>query len=216
MVLGCDLVVACDEARFGLPEARLGRMPLDGGMTLLQRQVPYRKAMGMLMTGRRISAREALGMGLINEVVPGAELDAAVERWVQALLACAPLSLQAIDQMVKRTSSALASGGSGSDCPLSWPRCHTRARRRCASFREKRKPVWSVTLMTHVITSPCIDVKDGACVQCCPVDCIYEGGRTLYIQPEECIDCGCVYRCARPKRSFTMKNSRNRRPCSPP
>ena len=50
MVLGCDLVVACDEASFGLPEALVGRMPLDGGMTLLQRQIPYRQAMAMLTT----------------------------------------------------------------------------------------------------------------------------------------------------------------------
>jgi NAD-dependent dihydropyrimidine dehydrogenase PreA subunit len=51
-------------------------------------------------------------------------------------------------------------------------------------------------LMAYVIGSPCIDVKDGACVQCCPVDCIYEGGRTLYIHPEECINCGvCVSVC---------------------
>lgn len=50
--------------------------------------------------------------------------------------------------------------------------------------------------MAYVITSPCIDVKDGACVQCCPVDCIYEGERTLYIHPEECINCGvCVSVC---------------------
>ena len=51
MVLGCDLVVACEEASFGLPEALVGRMPLDGGMTLLQRQIPYRQAMAMLLTG---------------------------------------------------------------------------------------------------------------------------------------------------------------------
>ncbi|SLN43285.1 ferredoxin [Oceanibacterium hippocampi] len=44
--------------------------------------------------------------------------------------------------------------------------------------------------MAYVITSPCIDVKDGACVDVCPVDCIYEGGRMFYIQPDECIDCG--------------------------
>lgn len=44
--------------------------------------------------------------------------------------------------------------------------------------------------MTYVIGSPCIDVKDGACVKCCPVDCIYEGSRTLYIHPDECISCG--------------------------
>ena len=44
--------------------------------------------------------------------------------------------------------------------------------------------------MTYVITQPCVDVKDGACVPVCPVDCIYEGGRMLYIHPEECISCG--------------------------
>ena len=43
--------------------------------------------------------------------------------------------------------------------------------------------------MTFVIAEPCIDVKDRACVDECPVDCIYEGGRMLYIQPDECIDC---------------------------
>ena len=50
--------------------------------------------------------------------------------------------------------------------------------------------------MPHVITGACIDIKDGACVKCCPVDCIYEGARTLYIHPDECIDCGiCVSAC---------------------
>ena len=55
MVLGCDIVVACEEASFGLPEPRVGRMPLDGGMTLLQRQIPFRQAMGMLLTGARLA-----------------------------------------------------------------------------------------------------------------------------------------------------------------
>ncbi|WP_447406913.1 enoyl-CoA hydratase-related protein, partial [Clostridium perfringens] len=93
MVLGCDIVVAAEHASFGLPEARVGRLPLDGGMTLLQRQIPHRAAMGMLFTGRRIKAEEALRFGLINEVVPLAELDAAVERWLADILVCAPLSL---------------------------------------------------------------------------------------------------------------------------
>ncbi len=44
--------------------------------------------------------------------------------------------------------------------------------------------------MTYVITEPCIDLKDKACIEECPVDCIYEGGRMLYIQPDECVDCG--------------------------
>jgi NAD-dependent dihydropyrimidine dehydrogenase PreA subunit len=44
--------------------------------------------------------------------------------------------------------------------------------------------------MTYVIGSPCVDIKDRSCVEECPVDCIYEGGRTLYIHPDECVDCG--------------------------
>lgn len=44
--------------------------------------------------------------------------------------------------------------------------------------------------MTYVIAEPCIDLKDRACVEECPVDCIYEGDRKLYIHPDECVDCG--------------------------
>lgn len=44
--------------------------------------------------------------------------------------------------------------------------------------------------MTYVIGAPCIDVLDRACVDECPVDCIYEGERALYIHPDECVDCG--------------------------
>lgn len=50
--------------------------------------------------------------------------------------------------------------------------------------------------MAYVVTSACIDVKDGACVKCCPVDCIYEGARMFYIHPDECITCGiCASVC---------------------
>ena len=50
--------------------------------------------------------------------------------------------------------------------------------------------------MTYVIASTCVDVKDGACQEVCPVECIYEGGRMMYIQPDECIDCGlCLSVC---------------------
>ena len=44
--------------------------------------------------------------------------------------------------------------------------------------------------MTYVIGQPCVDIKDRACVDECPVDCIYEGARMLYIHPDECVDCG--------------------------
>ncbi|WP_240743094.1 indolepyruvate ferredoxin oxidoreductase subunit alpha, partial [Microbacterium sp. K36] len=44
--------------------------------------------------------------------------------------------------------------------------------------------------MTYVIALPCVDLKDKACIDECPVDCIYEGERSLYIHPDECVDCG--------------------------
>ncbi|MBJ7286161.1 MAG: hypothetical protein RJB29_43 [Actinomycetota bacterium] len=44
--------------------------------------------------------------------------------------------------------------------------------------------------MTYIIAQPCVDVKDKSCIEECPVDCIYEGDRMLYIQPDECVDCG--------------------------
>ncbi|BDH56263.1 ferredoxin [Tsukamurella sp. PLM1] len=44
--------------------------------------------------------------------------------------------------------------------------------------------------MTYTIAEPCVDVMDKACIEECPVDCIYEGNRSLYIQPDECVDCG--------------------------
>ena len=50
--------------------------------------------------------------------------------------------------------------------------------------------------MTYVIAEACIDIKDGVCTEVCPVDCIYEGGRMFYIQPDECINCAiCVSVC---------------------
>ena len=108
MMLGCDIVVAAEHATFGLPEPRVGRLPLDGGMVLLQRQIGFRAAMAMLLTGRRLTAAEALAAGLVNEVVPMKDLDAAADRWVTDILACAPLSLRAIKQTVRRTAHLAA------------------------------------------------------------------------------------------------------------
>lgn len=143
MVLGCDIVVACDEASFGLPEPLVGRMPLDGGMTLLQRQIPYRLAMGMLLTGQRITARRALEIGLVNEVVPRAELDAAVARWVEQILACAPLSLQAIKQVVRTTASLSPAQAQAARLPALVAALRSEdADEGVKAFREKRKPQW--------------------------------------------------------------------------
>jgi enoyl-CoA hydratase/carnithine racemase len=104
MVLGCDIVVAAEDAQFGLTEPRVGRLALDGGMALLPRVLPPKIAMGLLLTGGRLAAPEAARHGLVNEVVPRAELDAAVDRWVDGVLACAPLSVRAIKQVARRAA----------------------------------------------------------------------------------------------------------------
>ena len=117
MVLGCDIVIASENATFGLPEPRVGRLPLDGGMVLLQRQIPHRAAMGLLLTGRRIAAAEALRLGIVNEVVPAAELDAAVARWLVDVLACAPAALRAIKQTVRRTAQMAVAEASALKTP---------------------------------------------------------------------------------------------------
>jgi crotonobetainyl-CoA hydratase len=143
MVLGCDIIIAAQEATFGLPEARVGRMPLDGGMTLLQRQVPFHLAMGLLLTGKRISAAEALRIGLVNEVVPRAELDAAVARWVEDVLACAPLSVRAIKQVARRTAQLTAAEARNQLLPaLAEALGSEDSREGVRAFIEKRKPVW--------------------------------------------------------------------------
>jgi crotonobetainyl-CoA hydratase len=143
MVLGCDIVVACEEASFGLPEALVGRMPLDGGMTLLQRQIPFRQAMGMMFTGQRIKAARALELGLVNEVVPRAELDAAVARWTAAILACAPLSLKAIKQVVRQTATLSPAQAQAVRLPALVTALQSQdADEGVLAFQQKRKPQW--------------------------------------------------------------------------
>jgi len=146
MVLGCDIVVAVEEATFGLPEARVGRLPLDGGMALLQRQIPYRHAMGLLLTGRRIKAAEALTLGIINEVTTRGGLDMAVDRWLADILACAPLSVRAIKQVTRRTAHMSASEAQAHRLPALVEALQSEdSQEGVRAFAEKRQPLWRGT-----------------------------------------------------------------------
>ncbi len=143
MVLGCDLVIAAENATFGLPEPRVGRLALDGGIAILPRRLSHVQAMGMLMTGRRVGAAEALKLGLLNEVVPADELDAAVDRWVAEMLACAPLSLRAIKSMVRAGNRLTAQEAQALRTPaLVEALRSTDQDEGVLAFQEKRKPVW--------------------------------------------------------------------------
>jgi crotonobetainyl-CoA hydratase/dehydration protein DpgD len=99
LALACDIILAAEHACFGLPEARLGLIPGAGGLFRLTRQIPFRVAMGYLLTGRHMNAMRAYELGLVNEVVPATDLDACVERWVDEILRCAPLSVRALKQV---------------------------------------------------------------------------------------------------------------------
>jgi len=100
IALACDLIIASDNAVFALPEPRVGLAALAGGMHRLPRQIPLKQAMGMLLTGRRVSAQEAMELGFVNEVVPRADLLAAARRWADQILECSPLSVRATKQSV--------------------------------------------------------------------------------------------------------------------
>ncbi|MGW4337118.1 enoyl-CoA hydratase-related protein [Rhodococcus koreensis] len=143
IVLGADIVVAADTARFGLTEPRVGRLALDGGIHQLVRRVPYTQAMGMLLTGRKADAAEMQAMGLVNEVVPAEELDAAVDRWLDQIRACAPTSLRAVKQMVTRTAHLTAAEARGLRLPALMDALDSKdSAEGVLAFQEKRAPVW--------------------------------------------------------------------------
>lgn len=95
IALACDLIVASEKAVFALPEPRVGLAALAGGMHRLPRMIPLKHAMGMLLTGRRVSAQEGYELGFVNEVVPADELMSAARRWADQILECAPISVRA-------------------------------------------------------------------------------------------------------------------------
>lgn len=144
MVLGCDIVIAADTAKFGLTEPRVGRLPLDGGMVLLQRKIPHNAAMGLLLTGKRVPASELYRLGLINEVVPAIELDDAVQRWVDDVLACSPSSVRAIKQLATRTAQLSAREARDARLPAVMAALDSEdSKEGVLAFQEKRAPMWT-------------------------------------------------------------------------
>lgn len=93
LALACDFRVAADDVQLGFPEVTIGMIPGSGGTQRLARLVGLGRAKDIVMRGRRIGAEEALTLGLVTEVVPPDELDAAVSRLVDELSAHSPLAL---------------------------------------------------------------------------------------------------------------------------
>lgn len=143
IALACDIIIASENASFGLPEPRVGLMAAAGGVHRLPRQVPYHIAMGMMLAGKRLNAAEAFQRGLVNEVVAQDQLLATAEAWAKEIMLGAPLSLQAtkeaatkglgisLEEAIDTTYPATAAMYQSEDL-VEGPK----------AFAEKRPPVW--------------------------------------------------------------------------
>lgn len=142
--LACDIIVAAENAVFALPEPRVGLIAGGGGVHRLPRMIPMKKAMGMMLTGRRVSAREGYELGFVTEVVAEGEALAAAKRWAGMILECSPKAVRASKQaayrgmdlptleQAMRTVFPAQQENIDSQDYLEGPR----------AFAEKRKPDW--------------------------------------------------------------------------
>ena len=144
LALACDLIVATEDALFGLPEARVGVVASGGGPHRLARQAPLNVAMGILLSGKPISARQAHRWGLVNELAPTREeLIPTAERWARDIMEGAPLSIRAskqaalqgldstLNSAIERDYSEYRKARESEDF-IEGPR----------AFAEKRRPIW--------------------------------------------------------------------------
>src|SRR5438309_8949530 len=98
IALACDIIVASDQAVFALPEPRVGLAALAGGLQRLPRQIGLKRAMGMILTARHVSAREGYELGFVNEVVPQGEALSGALRWAEMITRNSPMSIRASKQ----------------------------------------------------------------------------------------------------------------------
>lgn len=147
IALACDIIIAVEGASFGLPEPLVGAIAFGGGLHRLAREIGPKRAMGMILTARRVSAAEGLQLGFVNEVVAAGQLDAAVARWVGEMLRCAPPALRASKEVVYRgldeTSLEAALAQQSSYPAYATWRSSADAREGPIAFAEKRAPNWT-------------------------------------------------------------------------
>lgn len=147
IALACDLVLAAENAKFGLPEVGRGIIAAAGGAFRLPQQIPRKLAMEILLTGEPISADQALSVGLINRVTTQAELLPEAMRLAATIAANAPLAVQAtkrivnliLDGMVLPEEQAWEVSGSERAFVMSTDDAKEGPR----AFAEKRKPKWA-------------------------------------------------------------------------
>lgn len=139
LMLGTDLRVAAEHASFGLGEVRWGLVPLGGSHVRLPRQVPWAVAMELLLTGERIDARRACEVGLVNRVVPLAELLPAALALAEQICRNGPLAVRTAKEIAVR-ALALESGFVLEKALGARVLASEDAREGPRAFAEKRKP----------------------------------------------------------------------------
>jgi len=145
IALAADLIIASDQARFALPEPRVGLAAGAGGMQRLSRQIGLKHAMGMMLTGRHVSAQEGYELGFVTAVVPHAKLMEEARRWAGQILECSPMSIRATKQAVMRSLDVPALEMAMRN--LNYPAYVAMANSEDTiegpkAFAEKRKPNW--------------------------------------------------------------------------
>lgn len=141
LALACDFRIAAEDAVLGLPEIGLGMIPGSGGTQRLARLIGVGRAKDVIMRRKRLAAGEALALGLVSEVVPAGELDAAVERAVDDLLELSPLSLALAKRVLNHVYDApLAIGLELEGLAYGLLRSSHDFREGVEAFVEKREP----------------------------------------------------------------------------
>jgi enoyl-CoA hydratase len=141
---GTDIRVAAADATFGVTEARRGLFPLGGSSVRLRRQIPYTLAAEILLTGRHVTAQEALDFGLIGRIVPSGQALAEARKLAQLIVENAPLSIRALMRMLREVDESYPeSEALVKELEIGGPVFASQdAREGPKAFAEKRKPVY--------------------------------------------------------------------------
>jgi enoyl-CoA hydratase/carnithine racemase len=146
IALACDLIIASENAFFGLPEPKVGLAALAGGLQRLPRQIGEKNALGMILTGRHVSAAEGKTLGFVNEVVEAGRAVAVALEWASTIAANSPQSIRTSLDVVKRSLdiASLEHSINTSYESVTALRAGPDAVEGPRAFAEKRKPNWGV------------------------------------------------------------------------
>jgi enoyl-CoA hydratase len=143
LALACTLRIASDKARLGLPEVKLGLIPGYGGTQRLTRLIGHGAALRMMLTASIVDAHEALRIGLVEEVVPAAELMARARQLAETIAVMAPLAISGVLEAVDRGQGLPLAEGLRAEADIFGRLCGTADKQEgLTAFLAKRPAVW--------------------------------------------------------------------------